>query len=82
VKTSAPSQATVIGLPSGTVPVADSNGKDQYLVSPDGQWVAAIAGQGNSNSLYVLNVANPTVVTQIAPAGGAYATQLTFSLDS
>lgn len=82
VKTSAPSQATVIGLPSGTVPVADSNGKDQYLVSPDGQWVAAIAGQGNSNSLYVLNVTNPTVVTQIAPAGGAYATLPTFSLDS
>jgi hypothetical protein len=64
------------------VPVTDSNGKDQFLVSPDGQWIAVIAGQGNSDSLYVVNVASPTVLTQVVPAGAAYATQPTFSLDS
>lgn len=82
VKTSGPTQATAIPLPSGTVPTADSGGKDQFLVSPDGQWIAMIAGQGSSNSLYVLNVASPTVVTQVAPAGAAYATLPSFSLDS
>ncbi len=82
VKTSAPTQATAIPLPSGTVPVLDSNNKDQFLVSPDGQWIAVIAGQGSSDSLYVMNIANPTVVSQVEPAGAAYATQPAFSLDS
>jgi hypothetical protein len=82
VKTATPTQATAIPLPSGTVPVLDSKSKDQFIVSPDGQWIAVIAGQGSSDSLYVLNIATPTVVSQVQPTGVAYATLPTFSLDS
>ncbi|MFL6603779.1 MAG: Ig-like domain-containing protein [Steroidobacteraceae bacterium] len=82
VKTAAPTQATAVPLPSGTVPVLDSNNRDQFVVSPDGQWIAVIAGQGNSNALYVINIAQPTVVSQVQPAGAVYAAQPTFSLDS
>jgi len=82
VKTATPTQATAIALPSGTVPVLDANNKDQFIVSPDGQWIAVIAGQGSSDSLYVLNITQPTVVSQIQPSGAAYATLPTFSLDS
>lgn len=82
VKTAAPTQATPIALPTGTVPVLDANNRDQFVVSPDGQWIAVFGGQGNSGSLYVLNIAQPTVVSQIQPAGAVYATQATFSLDS
>lgn len=82
VKTATPAQSTAIALPTGTVPVLDGNNRDQFVVSPDGQWIAVIAGQGNSNSLYVVNIAQPTVVSQIQPAGAAYATLPAFSLDS
>lgn len=82
VKTVTPTQSTAIPLPSGTVPVLDANGKDQFIVSPDGQWIAVIAGQGSSDSLYVVNITKPTVVSQVEPAGAAYATLPTFSLDS
>jgi hypothetical protein len=82
VKTATPTQATAIPLPSGTVPVLDDKSKDQFIVSPDGQWIAVIAGQGSSDSLYVLNIATPTVISQIQPTGVAYATLPTFSLDS
>jgi Bacterial Ig domain len=82
VRTATPTQSTNIPLPSGTVPVLDGNGKDQFIVSPDGQWMAVIAGQGNSDSLYVVNVATPTVISQIQPVGAAYATLPAFSLDS
>jgi Tol biopolymer transport system component len=60
----------------------DGNNKDQFLVSPDGNWIAIIAGQGSSDSLYVVNVAQSTVVTQVEPAGAAYATMPAFTLDS
>jgi hypothetical protein len=82
VQTASPTEATPIPLPSGLVPVLDGSGHDQFLVSPDGNWIAVIAGQGNSNSLYVLNVAQPSVVTQVAPSGVAYAKSPVFSLDS
>jgi hypothetical protein len=77
-----PTQSTLIQLPSGTIPVLDGGNKDQFIISPDGQWIAIIAGQGNSDSLYVVNIAQPTVVSQVEPAGAAYATLPTFSLDS
>jgi hypothetical protein len=84
VRTATPTQATAIALPSGTVPVlvGPAPGRDQFLVSPDGQWIAVIAGQGSVDSLYVVNVTKPTVVSQIQPAGATSATQPTFSLDS
>jgi hypothetical protein len=82
VKTATPTQSTSIPLPSGTVPVLDGKSMDQFVVSPDGQWIAVIAGQGNSDSLYVVNITQPTVVSQIQPSGAAYATLPTFSPDS
>ncbi|HLW25840.1 MAG TPA: Ig-like domain-containing protein [Steroidobacteraceae bacterium] len=76
---------TAIALPDGAVPVLSPSGKDQFIVSPDGNWIAVIAGppgQSSTSSLYVLNVSNPTVVTPIVPAGTVYATQPTFSQNS
>ena len=82
VQTAKPATQVAIQLPSGAVPVTDTSGKDQYLVSPDGNWIAVIASQASTNSLYVLNVSQPTVVTPVVPAGAVFATQPTFSLDS
>jgi len=84
VATSSPTKATAIGLPSGLVPVLDSNHKDQFVVSPDGNWVAVIAGsgQGGASSLYVVNVAQPGSPAQIFPAGTTSAASPVFSVDS
>ena len=83
VQTKTPTQDVAIPLPNGVVPVVDGNGKDQFVVSPDGQWIALVAGQaGGSSSLYVVNVTKPAVVSPVAPSGSAYAAQPTFSPDS
>jgi hypothetical protein len=81
VQTSSPTKTTQIPLPAGTVPVL-AGGKDQFLVSPDGQWIAVVAGQTSGDSLYVLNVSKPTTLSQVLPSGTTFATQPTFSLDS
>ncbi|MBS0420660.1 MAG: cadherin-like domain-containing protein [Proteobacteria bacterium] len=84
VRTASPTTATAISLPSGLVPVADANHKDQFVVSPDGNWVAVIAGsgQGGASSLYVVNVAQAGSVAQIFPSGTTSAALPTFSVDS
>ena len=82
VQTATPSTQVAIQLPSGIVPVADASGKDQFIVSPDGNWIALIAGQGGTDSLYVLNVSQPAVVTAVIPGGAEFASQPTFSVDS
>jgi hypothetical protein len=85
VQTALPGTQVAIQLPNGAMPVTDASGKDQFVVSPDGNWIAVIAGQQGVNSLYVLNVSQPTVVTPIVPAVPAeavYATQPVFSEDS
>jgi hypothetical protein len=85
VQTAKPGTQTAIQLPNGAVPVLDASGKDQFIVSPDGNWIAVIAGQSGqsgTSSLYVINVSSPTVVTPVVPAGAVYATQPTFSQDS
>lgn len=82
VQTAKPGTQVAIQLPNGAVPVTDASGRDQIVVSPDGNWIAAIAGQGNTNSLYVLNVSQPSVVSSIVPLGAVYATQPTFTVDS
>jgi hypothetical protein len=69
------------------VPILDDQGRDQFVVSPDGNWIAMIAGAGNSNSLYVVNAAvSPPTVTAVVPtiAGAAamYATRPAFTSDS
>ncbi len=82
VQTTAPAQPITIAVPAGLTPVQNAQGNDQFVVSPDGQWIAFIAGQGSTNSIYVLNVSKPTVVSRVAPAGAQYMTQLAFSSDS
>jgi hypothetical protein len=82
VQTATPSTQVAVQLPAGAVPVTDASGKDQFVVSPDGNWIAVIAGQLNTNTLYVLNISQPTVVIPIVPAGAVYATNPTFTVDS
>jgi len=84
VRTASPTKATAISLPSGLVPVADANHKDQFVVSPDGNWVAVIAGsgQGGASSLYVVNVTQSGSAAQIFPSGTTSAALPAFSLDS
>ena len=82
VKTASPAQQVSIPLPNGVTPVLDAQGKDQFRVSPDGQWIAVIAGQGGSTSLYVVNVATPTTVSAVTPTGSVYATLPRFAQDS
>jgi hypothetical protein len=87
VRTATPATQVKIPLPSGIVPVLDDQGRDQFVVSPDGNWIALIAGAGNSNSLYVVNAAaSPPTVTSVVPliAGKAaiFATKPTFTSDS
>jgi hypothetical protein len=89
VRTATPATQVKISLPGGIVPVLDDQvpGRDQFVVSPDGNWIALIAGAGNSNSLYVVNAsASPPTVTPVVPtiAGKAatFATKPTFTSDS
>jgi hypothetical protein len=88
VRTASPATPPVpIPLPNGIVPVLDDQVRDQFVVSPDGNWIALIAGAGNSSSLYLVNAAvSPPTVTSVVPmiAGTAavYATKPTFTSDS
>mgnify|MGYP001028650515 FL=1 len=84
VRSAAPEQPVRITLPDGAVPVQDDNGRDQFVVSPDGRWIA-IVGQlpsGERQSLYVLNVEDPGTVRGVAPASTVRVTLPRFSADS
>ena len=82
VQTANPATQVAIQLPGGVVPVTDASGRDQFILSPDGNWIALIAGQGGTSSLYVVNVSQPAVVSAVIPSGAEFATQPTFSVDS
>jgi hypothetical protein len=86
VQTSSASTAVPISLPGGVAPLADSNGNDQFVVSPDGKWIAVVAGTPANNFLYVVSVANPSQVTLANPtilgAPAAFVSQPSFTLDS
>ena len=86
VQTTAAAMQTSISLPGGVLPVADGNGNDQFVVSPDGKWIAVIAGTSANNSLYVVSVANPSAVTAVSittsGAPAAFIGQPAFTLDS
>jgi hypothetical protein len=87
VRTATPATQVPIPLPNGIAPVLDNQDRDQFVVSRDGNWIALIAGAGNSSSLYVVNAAvSPPTVTSVVPtiAGQAavYATKPTFTSDS
>ncbi|HEY3783740.1 MAG TPA: Ig-like domain-containing protein [Steroidobacteraceae bacterium] len=82
VQTSAADKQVDIALPSGMALIQDAQGKDQFQVSPDGQWIALVAGQSGASSIYVLNVSKPTVLSRVAPSGALFMSQLSFSNDS
>lgn len=86
VQTTSPGTQTSIALPGGALPVADGNGNDQFVVSPDGKWIAIVAGTSANNSLYVASVANPSAVTPvsvtISGAPAASISQPSFTMDS
>jgi len=85
-QTASPGAQTSISLPGGALPITDGNGNDQFVVSPDGKYIAVIAGTSANNSLYVVSVANPAATTRVsitlAGAPAAFISQPTFTMDS
>ena len=79
VRTADTSQQVRIAFPGGAVPVQSADGKEQYAVSADGQWIAAVAGDANSDALYVINVDDPTSVTRASPADATHVSQPRFA---
>ena len=73
-----------VSLPGGALPLTDNNGNDQFVVSPDGKYVAVIAGTSANDFLYIISVANPAAVTPVSITGApaAFVSQPTFTLDS
>lgn len=82
VRTASSSQQVRIALPSGTAPLLDAEGNEQFTVSPDGQWIAVVAGDTSTRALYVINVDNPTTVIKASPASALYAERPRFALNS
>jgi hypothetical protein len=82
VRTSAPDEQVRIAFPGGAVPVQSADGEDQYAVSADGKWIAAVAGDAQSDALYVLNVDDPDNVARASPTGAVHASQPRFSENS
>ncbi len=85
VRTATPATQTAIPIPNGLTPVLDGNGKDQFVVSPDGSWIALIAGAGGSSALYMVNTATAAATAVVPSLGGSpavFASQPTFTLDS
>ena len=81
-----PATQIAVPIPNGLTPVLDgSNGNDQFVVSPDGTWIALIAGAGGSSSLYLVNTATSTataVVPSVGSSAAVFASQPTFTSDS
>jgi hypothetical protein len=85
VRTATPATQIAVPIPNGLTPVLDGNGRDQFVVSPDGTWIALIAGAGGSNSLYLVNTATSTataVVPSLGSSAAVFASQPTFTSDS
>ena len=82
IQTATSAPATKITLLAGATLAQDSQGADQFRVSPDGKWIALVARASGADSVYVLNVASPSTLTKVSPAAAASATHLRFSRDS
>lgn len=82
LQTAASAAATKIALPAGATLTQDSQGADQFRVSPDGKWIALVASLSGAASVYVLNVSTPSTLTNVSPSGGKSAARLTFSGNS
>lgn len=85
VRTADPTAPVRLQLPIGMqlVPTT-ANEIDWYAVSPDGQWIAAVAAKDPSGTVAVilLNVANPTVIHTASAPDTVNAQRLQFSSDS
>lgn len=79
VRTADASEQVRIAFPNGALPVQSAEGKEQYAVSSDGKWIAAVAGDADSDALYVLNVDDPATVLRASPAGAVHVSQPRFS---
>ena len=82
VRTAAPIQRGTVQLPSGATLPLDAGSKEQFIVSPDGQWIALIARAGNVDSVYVANVTTSAAPVKVSPANAVFASRLRFSQDS
>jgi hypothetical protein len=82
VRTTAPIQRGTVPLPANATLPLDASNKDQFIVSPDGQWIALIARVGSIDAVYVFNVAAPTALTKVSPPNAVFASRLHFSRDS
>lgn len=82
VRTAAPIHRGTLPLPAGATLPLDADNADQFVVSPDGQWIALIARVGSVDGVYVFTVATPTVLTKVSPANVVFASRLRFSRDS
>ncbi len=74
-------QQVRIALPAGFAPATDA-GADQFAVSPDGQWIATVARNGNDFSVFALNVTAPMSIRDVTPDDTRFATQPKFSANS
>lgn len=82
VRTATPIQRGTVPLPAGATLPLDASDKDQFIVSPDGQWIALIARVGSADGVYVFNAAAPAALTKVSPANALFTTRLRFSRDS
>ena len=82
VRTAAPIQRGTVPLPAGATLPRDADGADQFIVSPDGQWIALVARVGSVDAVYVLNVATPATLTKVSLPTTVFAKRLRFSRDS
>jgi hypothetical protein len=82
VRTAAPIQRGMVPLPAGATLPLDASNADQFIVSPDGQWIALIARVAGVDAVYVLNVATPATLTKVSLPNTVFATRLRFSRDS
>jgi hypothetical protein len=81
VRTSAPVQSGTVPLPAGATLPLDTSNADQFIVSPNGQWIALIARVGSVDGVYVFNVAS-SALTKVSPPNVVFASRLRFSPDS
>jgi len=85
VRTATPATQVAVPIPNGLTPVLDGSGRDQFVVSPDGAWIALVAGAGGSSSLYLVNTttsAATAVVPSVGSSAAVFAAQPIFTSDS
>ncbi|HEY0687392.1 MAG TPA: Ig-like domain-containing protein [Steroidobacter sp.] len=82
VQTATPIQRGTAPLPAGATLPLDPNNTDQFIVSPDGQWLALIARVGGVDSVYIFNVVTRAGLIRVSPPNTVVASRLRFSRDS